>query len=271
MRTFPLHDIPESSARFPDLKGKTAIITGGERGIGQGIAAFLGRANMQIAILGVSAEEGKYATKQFLEAGIPTLWRETDVAETDDVEAALDQVAKHFGSIDLLVNNAAQNKIIDFLEYDEATYLATFEKNTRMVYNMSLQCAKRMAVKKRGGIINISSVGGLRAHRESVGYNATKGAVDAMTRAMALDLAPQGIRVNAVAPGAIVNRPVTENMKGVREDQASGIPLGRVGSVTDVANLVGFLASEASSYITGQVIYVDGGLTTQLTPPGIYI
>jgi NAD(P)-dependent dehydrogenase (short-subunit alcohol dehydrogenase family) len=271
VRTFPLQDIPESSIVLPDLKGKTVIITGGERGIGQGIAAFLGRQGMQIAILGVSVEEGEYAMKQFIEAGIPTLWRETDVADTDDVEAALDLVSEHFGSIDLLVNNAAQNKIIDFLEYDEATYIATFEKNTRMIYNMSLQCAKRMAIRKQGGIINISSVGGLRAHRQSVGYNATKGAVDAMTRAMALDLAPKGIRVNAVAPGAIVNRPVTERMKPIREKQASGIPLGRVGSVTDVAGLVGFLASEVSAYITGQVIYVDGGLTTQLTPPGIYI
>jgi 3-oxoacyl-[acyl-carrier protein] reductase len=88
---------------------------------------------------------------------------------------------------------------------------------------------------------------------------------------MALDLAPKGIRVNAVAPGAIINREITEKSKPVRERQAAGIPLGRVGNVTDVAMLVGFLASNASAYITGQTIYVDGGLTTQLTPPGIYI
>jgi len=271
MRTFSLKEIPESDARFPDLKGKTAIVTGGERGIGQGIAAFLGRQGMNIAILGVSSEEGEYATRQFLENDIPAFWRETDVSQAADVELALDQAVEHFGEIDLLVNNAAQNKIIDFLEYDEETYQATFEKNTRMVYNMSLQCARRMAIRQQGGIINISSVGGLRAHRQSVGYNATKGAVDAMTRAMALDLAPKGIRVNAVAPGAIINRPVSKRMQPVRDKQAEGIPLGRVGSVTDVAGLVGFLGSDVSSYITGQVIYVDGGLVTQLTPPGIYI
>jgi NAD(P)-dependent dehydrogenase (short-subunit alcohol dehydrogenase family) len=271
VRTFALKDIPISDAQFPDLKGKTAIITGGERGIGQGIAAFLGRQGMNIAILGISSEEGEYAVRQFLANDIPALWRETDVSQAADVEQALEQVTLHFGGLDLLVNNAALNKIIDFLDYDEETYLRTFEKNTRMVYNMSLQCAKYMAEQQRGGIINISSVGGLRAHRQSVGYNATKGAVDSMTRAMALDLAPKGIRVNAVAPGAIINRPISERMQPVRDKQAEGIPLGRVGSVTDVAALVGFLASDVSAYVTGQVIYVDGGLSTQLTPPGIYI
>ncbi len=184
---------------------------------------------------------------------------------------ALTRVTEELGSIDLLVNNAAKNHIVDFLDYEEEIYQSSFEKNMRMVYNTSLQCAKLMAQGRGGGIINISSVGGLRAHRQSVGYNATKGAVDAMTRAMALDLAPKSIRVNAVAPGAIINRKIDDKMRPVREQQAQGIPLGRVGTVTDVAVLVGFLASDVSAYITGQTIYVDGGLTTQLTPPGIYI
>lgn len=271
MRTFSLEDIPQADVRYPDLQGKTVIVTGGERGIGQGIATFLGRQGMNLAILGVSDEEGELAARQFEAAGMPVLWHRTDVSKASEVEVALQAVTSQFGAIDLLVNNAARNYIIDFLEYDEEIFSISFENNVRMVYNMSLQCGKHMASRQRGGIINISSVGGLRAHRHSVGYDATKGAVDAMTRAMALDLAPRGIRVNAVAPGAIINREVTEKSKPVREKQAAGIPLGRVGNVTDVAMLVGFLASNASAYITGQTIYVDGGLTTQLTPPGIYI
>lgn len=97
-------------------------------------------------------------------------------------------MTSEFGAIDLLVNNAARNYIVDFLEYDEEIFSISFKNNVRMVYNMSLQCGKHMASCQRVGIINISSVGGLRAHRHSVGYDATKGAVDAMTKAMALDL-----------------------------------------------------------------------------------
>lgn len=271
MRTFSLEDIPQADVSFPDLRGKTVIVTGGERGIGQGIAAFLGRQGMKLAILGVSQEEGAHAADQFAAAGMPVLWHQTDVSKAQEVEVALQRVIKQFGPIGLLVNNAARNHIVDFLDYDEEIYRTSFETNMRMVYNMSLQCGKHMAEQQQGGIVNISSVGGLRAHRQSVGYDATKGAIDAMTKAMALDLAPRGIRVNAVAPGAIINREITEKAKPIREKQAAGIPLGRVGNVTDVATLVGFLASNASSYITGQTIYVDGGLTTQLTPPGIYI
>ncbi len=271
MRSFTAEDIPTVNVSFPDLVGKTAIVTGGERGIGQGIATFLGRQGMKLAILGILEDEGTHARDQLVKEGISAIWCATDVSVSDQVQVSLARVTEELGPIDLLVNNAARNHIIDFLDYDEETYQSSFERNMRMVYNTSLQCAKMMAQDGGGGIINISSVGGLRAHRQSVGYNATKGAVDAMTRAMALDLAPEKIRVNAVAPGAIINRKIDDKMRPVREQQARGIPLGRVGTVTDVAALVGFLASNASAYITGQTIYVDGGLTTQLTPPGIYI
>ncbi len=142
MRTFSLEEIPECDVSFPDLAGKTAIITGGERGIGQGIAAFLGRQGMNLAILGVSEEEGERATLQFEEAGMPVLWHRTDVSEAGEVEIALQAVTSRFGGIDLLVNNAARNYIIDFLEYDEEIYRTSFETNMRMVYNMSLQCSK---------------------------------------------------------------------------------------------------------------------------------
>jgi 3-oxoacyl-[acyl-carrier protein] reductase len=271
MRTFPLDEIPTADVSFPDLKDRTAIVTGGERGIGQGIAAFFARQGMKLALLGISEDEGHLAASQFEEAGTPVLWITTDVSDRAESERALKMVIDQFGTIDVLVNNAARNHMADFLDYDEEIYRSTFESNTRMVYNMSLLCGRVMAEQQKGVIINISSVGGLRAHRQSVGYNATKGAVDAMTRAMALDLAPEGIRVNAVAPGAIINRSVSKRARPIRERQAAGIPMGRVGNVTDVAALVGFLSSDLSAYITGQTIYVDGGLTTQLTPPGIYI
>lgn len=271
MRTFPLQDIPEVNMSLPDLKNQTALISGGERGLGQGIAAYLGRQGMNLVLAGISEEEGQSAVSQFEKAGISCIWLKTDASEKDQVEKMMQTALDKYGQIDLLVNNAVKNQLTDFLEYTDEIYETVFESNVRMVYNLCLICARHMAEKNGGSIVNISSVGGLRAHRQSVAYNATKGAVDAMTRALALDLAPKGIRVNAVAPGAIVNRPVSEKAKVHRDKQAAGIPLGRVGTVSDVASMVGFLASTAASYITGQTLYVDGGLTAQLTPPGIYI
>jgi NAD(P)-dependent dehydrogenase (short-subunit alcohol dehydrogenase family) len=131
-----------------------------------------------------------------------------------------------------------------------------------MVYELSVRAARYMVEHGGGTIINISSVGGLRAHRGLAGYDAAKGAVDSLTRSMALDLAPHGIRVNAVAPG---------QTRSGDARKLEGVPVGRSGTPLDIAAAVAFLASDAAAYITGQVLYVDGGLTAQLTPPGIFI
>jgi 3-oxoacyl-[acyl-carrier protein] reductase len=141
-----------------------------------------------------------------------------------------------------------------------------------MVYGLSYLVARHMAEAGGGCIIHISSVGGLRSHRGKAGYDASKGALDALTRSMAVDLAPYGIRVNAVAPGATLNRdPAPPHYARWVEQSKAGIPLGRLATPEDIAAAVAFIASDAGAYITGQVIYVDGGLTAQLTPPGIFI
>ncbi|XOV88442.1 MAG: SDR family NAD(P)-dependent oxidoreductase [Pseudomonadota bacterium] len=270
MRTFKSEDIPEAAIQLPDLRGRTALITGGERGIGQGIATFLGRQGMRVIIVGISHAEGPLALQELLACGIDAHWIEADLSDTAAARAAVATAFLHADNIHLLVNNAARNQMKDFMDYDDLTWSTAFEQNVRMNYAVSHAWTEHMQ-SSGGVIINISSVGGHRAHRRSVAYDAAKGAVDAMTRALALDLAPRGIRVNAVAPGAIANRYVSEADQLFRERQAGGIPLGRVGNVTDVAALVGFLASDAASYITGQTFTVDGGLTAQLTPPGLYI
>ncbi|MBD3647601.1 MAG: SDR family oxidoreductase [Pseudomonadales bacterium] len=272
MRTFPLDQIPEIGVSFPELQGRVALVTGGERGIGQGIAAFLGRQGMRLAIAGRSVEEGECAVAQFQDAGMEAVWLAADLGERRDVDRVVDGVLERFGEVDLLVNNAAAQRMTEFLAYDDEIFELSFEKNVRMVYYLTHSVGRWMVEhEKAGSIVNISSVGGVRAHRGSAGYDAAKGAIDSLTRAVALELAPHGIRVNAIAPGAIANRAVTEKDRPFRERQAGGIPLGRVGNVSDIGAVTGFLASGAAAYITGQVLYVDGGLTAQLTPPGTYI
>lgn len=257
-----LHPIPNIEARFPDLAGKTAIVTGASRNIGAGICVFLARQGMNIVAAARTLDGLKATAQKAIEAGGRCVWVQADVSDAQDAKKVFDAAMAEFGTVDLLVNNAAHLNSRPIYALDEDTYQKSFEKNVRMVYNMSRLVLTRMMEVKRGCIINISSVGGLRAHRGVCGYDASKGAIDAMTRSMAVDLAPHGIRVNGVAPGLT---------RGTTYLKVDGIPLGRAGQAHEMAAAVAFLASNAAAYITGQTIYVDGGLTCQLTPPGIYI
>lgn len=258
-------------ATWPDLAGKAAIITGASRGIGCGIADVLGRQGMRLALAARSAEKGEAFAADLRAKGVDATFTAADLATPEGARCVFDAALARLGRIDLLVNNAAHLHSRPILELDEAEYRQSFEGNVRMVYGLSLLAARHMAEAGGGVIINISSVGGLRAHRGLAGYDASKGAIDALTRSMALDLAPRGIRVNAVAPGLTLKGPVRPEWAEKVQRAVSGIPLGRGGTPEDVGAAVAFLASDAGSYITGQVLYVDGGLTAQLTPPGIHI
>jgi 3-oxoacyl-[acyl-carrier protein] reductase len=250
------------TARFPDLAGRVAIVTGASRGIGVGIAEFLGRQGMRLALCARSREAGEAVAASLTSQGVDCLWITVDIATAEGASSVYEQTLAHFQTIDLLVNNGAYRDSKTFLKMDEQVYRDSFEGNMRMIYEMSLPVARHMAEHQGGNIIHISSVGGLRAHRGLAGYDASKGAIDALTRSMALDLGPRGIRVNAVAPGQI---------RGQAFHKLDGVALGRAGTPEDVGAAVAFLASDAAAYMTGQVIYVDGGLTAQLTPPGMFI
>lgn len=251
------------SARFPDLQGKTAIVTGGGHGIGAGIARFLARQGMRVVACGRTQEDGESLEASIRGAQGECAWVTADLSLSDPAARVLDTAIQRYHTVDLLVNNAARLRSKSFLSLNEEEYRESFEKNMRIAYHISFLVAHRMAEAGGGVIVNISSVGGLRAHRGLSGYDASKGALDALTRAMALDLAPKRIRVNAVAPGQ------TRRTQSLVE--VPGIPLGRAGTPEDVAAAVAFLASDAGAYITGQVLYVDGGLIAQLTPPGIFL
>ncbi len=259
------------AARFPDLAGQVALITGASQGIGAGIADFLARQGMKLVLAARSEEKGRAVAETLQKAGADCLWVTADLSKGEDAQKVFDAALARYGQVDVLVNNAAIQSSAPFLKLDEQIFRVSTEDNIRILYHISLRVARHMAERGRGSIVNISSVGGLRGHQGQCGYDASKGAMDAFTRSMAVDLAKNGIRVNAVAPGATYNRPAPTDRPDRRAGGAQYIPLGRIGVPEEMAAAVAFLASDAARYITGQILYVDGGLTCQLTPPGIRV
>lgn len=255
------------SGRHPELAGRVAVVTGAAKGIGRGIAERLADEGMRIVLVDVDAEALAACAADFDRRGGDHLALRVDISEPEQIDRMFRTVAESVGAIHLLVNNAAHlerrrplDEHPDLLEIQLAT-------NIRGPYLCSQAAARMMAAAGGGVIVNISSVGATRAHHRGVPYDVTKGAINSMTAAMAVDLGEHGIRVNAVAPG------VTETY---RTDPTSArylatqqrIPLRRHGTVGDIAAMVAFLASDDASYITGQVLHVDGGISTQLSPPG---
>jgi len=258
-------------AKYPGLAGRAAIVTGGSRGIGCGIARVLAGQGMRLVLAARSADRGEAFAQELRSAGADAVFVAADLSTPDGARAVVDAAVARCERVDLLVNNAALLHSRPFNELDEDAYRASFEANVRMVYGPSFLAVRHMADRGGGCIVHISSVGGLRAHRRLAGYDASKGAIDALTRSMALDLAPMGIRVNAVAPGATRNRPPSPRRADYERQMNSRIPLGRRAEPEEIGHAVAFLASDAAAYITGQILYVDGGLTAQLTPPGIWV
>jgi 3-oxoacyl-[acyl-carrier protein] reductase len=251
--------------RYPELAGKVALVTGSSRNIGKGIALRLGREGMRVVVNGRTPETVEATAAGLRDLGVEVLAVTADIGERSGVKRLFDETVRTFGTVDLLVNNAAFMKRAHFFEVDQEMFERSVAANILGPY----MCASRAAALMRetgGSIVHISSVGGFRAHWRGLPYDATKGAIDAMTRAMALELAEYGIRVNAVAPGATRTdrSPETDSEGAARIRQR--VPLGRFGSTVEIGNAVAFLASEDAGYITGQVLYVDGGVTAQLDP-----
>ena len=264
-------DIPRPTAHFPDLAGRAAIVTGTSRGIGCGIAEVLGEQGMKLVLAARSAQKGAAFAEKLQSAGVECVFVPADLATPDGAQRVFDEAVGRFGRVHLLVNNAARLGSRGILELDEEEYVKSFERNMRIIYGLSRLVSRHMGEAGGGGIIHISSGGGLRAHRGLAGYDASKGAIDALTRAMAVDLAPHGVRVNTVAPGAIVPEGRGEPTEGRFANRSRLIPLQRTGTPREIGWAVAFLASDVAAYITGQVLYVDAGLTVQLVPPGMWV
>jgi NAD(P)-dependent dehydrogenase (short-subunit alcohol dehydrogenase family) len=254
--------------RYPEFKGQVAIVTGSGRGIGRGIAIRLAREGMKVVINSRTVEAVETLTGELRALGAEALAVPGDLSSDADIDALFSRTLDAFGTVDLLVNNAADLERRHFFEVDKALLDRSLNVNIRAAYVCSMEAAQVMRRAGRGNIIHISSVGGAQAHWRGLPYDVTKGAIDAMTRAMAIELAASGIRVNAVAPGPIrVEHSLPEDDPEAKAVEKR-VPQGRFGTILEIGASVAFLASSEASYITGQIIYVDGGTTAQLSPPG---
>lgn len=251
-------------ARYPELRGQVAIVTGSSRGIGAGIAARLAREGMQVVITGLESEEVESAAAALRSVGADVLAVAGDLRQEDTINRLFKRTVAVYGGLHALVNNAADLQRVRATDLETAFLDSQLAINVRAPTLCALRAAAIMRETGGGNIVNISSVGGLRAHLPGLPYGMTKGALDALTRVLAVDLGEYGIRVNGVAPGWTPMN-LTDDADYIRDTSAK-VPLRKPGRPEDIGAAVAFLLSPDAAYITGQTIYVDGGLTTQLHP-----
>jgi len=250
---------------YEDLKGKTAIITGARRGLGRTHALVLAKAGAKVVVSDISLEECEKVVDEIKKQGGDALAVKCDVSKKAEVEKMIEKTIEKFGKVDILVNNAGICQFKPFLELTEEEWDRTININLKGYFLCAQAAAKEMVKQKSGGaIVNIASVamGQVGVGFPNIShYCASKGGIVAMTEALALELAPFDIRVNVVSPGAI-ETPMIDPLKTdpkIMEGRLARIPLHRVGKPEEVSNLVLFLASDESSYMTGSTVVIDGG------------
>jgi len=240
------------------LKNKTAIITGSGQGIGLGIAKALAGEDCNVVITDLNQEACDKAVVEIKKLAVEALAIVCDVSVKKDVENLVDETVERFGGVDILVNNAGIYPYVSFDKMTEGDWDKVINVNLKGVFLCTSQVLKVM--KAGAKIINISSIASSVGFEGLVHYCASKGGVNAFTRALALELAPKKINVNAVAPGAIAT-PGAAMTTEAQDSLLKVIPLGRIGTSADIAGAVIYLSSDNADYVTGQVITVDGGWT----------
>lgn len=240
---------------------KCALITGATRGIGKQIAITLAKQGYNIALnYRKENEELENTKKEIEEIGVQVLAVKGDVANFEDCENFVKQVIERFGQIDVLVNNAGITKDMLLMRMKKEDFEQVIDTNLVGTFNVTKNVVPYMMKARSGRIINISSVVGIAGNAGQTNYSASKAGIIGFTKSLAKEIASRNILVNAVAPGFIETN-MTDILKDdVKQEIAKNIPLKRMGTAQDVANVVKFLASDDSSYITGQVINVDGGM-----------
>ena len=245
------------------LEGKVAIITGASRGIGSGIAKVFAEQGANVAFTYSSSVESAMALENELNAlGIKAKGYQSNAANFDEAQNLVDDVIAEFGTIDVLINNAGITKDNLLMRMSEEDFDKVIEINLKSVFNMTKAVQKIMLKNRKGSIVNMSSVVGVKGNAGQANYAASKAGMNGFTKSIALELGSRNIRCNAIAPGFIETEMTAKLNEDVVKGWREAIPLKRGGTPEDVANVCVFLASDMSAYVTGQVINVDGGMLT---------
>ena len=240
---------------------KVALITGGTTGIGKAIAIKLAKQGYDIALnYRTENETVENAKKEVESQNVKCITVKGDVSNFEDCEKFVKQVIEEYGQIDVLVNNAGITKDTLIMRMKEKDFTDVIDINLTGTFNVTKNVVSYMMKARSGRIINLSSVVGVTGNAGQTNYSASKAGIIGFTKSLAKELGSRNILVNAVAPGFIETKMTDVLKEQVKEEIAKNIPLKRMGTPEDVANVVGFLASEDSSYVTGQVIHIDGGM-----------
>jgi 3-oxoacyl-[acyl-carrier protein] reductase len=241
-----------------ELAGKVALVTGGSRGIGYSIAQALAGAGARVAILGRDGAKAEAAARTLGDGGSRGF--SCDVADAAQVETVVGGVEQAFGQVDILVNNAGTTRDNLLFRLSEADWSTVLDTNLKGAFLVTKHAARGMIKRRWGRVINITSVVGISGNKGQSNYTASKAGLIGFTKSVSKELASRNVLVNAVAPG-FIDTELTSTIHGdARQALIRAIPLGRLGQATDVASAVLFLASDFASYITGQVLVVDGGM-----------
>jgi len=243
------------------LIGKVAIITGGTRGIGKGIALKFAQEGADVIFTYVSSEETANAVEKEIEAfGVKAKGYKSNAANMEDAVALIDKVVEEFGQIDILVNNAGITKDGLLMRMSEENFDDVIKINLNSVFNMTKAALRTFLKQRSGSIINMSSIVGVRGNAGQANYSASKAGIIGFTKSIAAELGSRNIRCNAIAPGFIATEMTEKLDPEVVKGWSESIPLKRPGTPEDIANATVFLASDMSTYISGQVLSVCGGM-----------